>query len=82
VTATLSAAGALGLYILLNFNNFFTRFHHLFFEGDTWLFRRDDTLIRLFPNDFWFDASAGIAGLTVVELVVVGAVAWWLGRRN
>ena len=82
VTATLSLAGALGLYIFLNFNNFFTRFHHLFFEGDTWLFRQDDTLIRLFPTDFWFDAAAVIAGLTVVELVVVGAVAWWLGRRN
>jgi integral membrane protein (TIGR01906 family) len=81
VIVTLSAAGALGLYILLNFDNFFTRFHHLFFEGDTWLFRRDDTLIRLFPADFWFDAAALIAGLTVVELVVVGAAAWWWGRR-
>ena len=81
VVATLSLAGALGLYILLNFDSFFTRFHHLFFEGDTWLFRQDDTLIRLFPTDFWFDAAAVIAGLTVVELIVVGAAAWWWGRR-
>ena len=81
VIATLSAAGAVGLYILLNFDSFFTRFHHLFFEGDTWLFRQDDTLIRLFPTDFWFDAVAVIAGLTVVELVVVGAAAWRWGRK-
>lgn len=82
VIVTLSLAGGLGLYIISSFSSFFTRFHHLFFEGDTWLFRRDDTLIRLFPTDFWFDAAALIAGLTVVELVVAGAVAWWWGRRN
>jgi len=82
VIGTLSLAGALGLYILLSFGNFFTRFHHLFFEGETWLFRQDDTLIRLFPTDFWFDATLIIAGLTIMELVLVGAWAWWWGRRQ
>jgi integral membrane protein (TIGR01906 family) len=82
VISTLSVAGALGLYILISFGSFFTRFHHLFFAGDTWLFRQDDTLIRLFPTDFWFDAALIIAGLTVVELVLVGAWAWWWGGRK
>lgn len=79
-TATLLLAGALGLYILVSFGSFFTEFHLVFFEGDTWLFRRDDTLIRLFPTDFWFDAAAIIAGLTVVELILVGVGAWRWGR--
>jgi integral membrane protein (TIGR01906 family) len=82
VTVALSLAVALGLYIVLNFRNFFTEFHHLFFQGSTWLFRQDDTLIRLFPTDFWFDAAAIIAGLTVAELVLVGIGAWFLERKN
>ena len=38
------------------FWSFFTGFHQLFFEGDTWLFLYSDTLIRLFPIRFWQDA--------------------------
>jgi integral membrane protein (TIGR01906 family) len=82
VISTFSLAGALGLYIVASFGSFFTRFHHLFFAGDTWLFRQDDTLIRLFPTDFWFDAALIIAGLTIAELVLVGAWAWWWGGRE
>lgn len=37
------------------FWEFFTVFHGLFFEGDTWLFAYSDTLIRLFPIRFWQD---------------------------
>ena len=81
VTAALALALAGGLYIALNFRRFFTQFHHVFFQGDTWLFRSDDTLIRLFPTDFWFDAALIIAGLTVVELLLVGIGAWWWRRR-
>jgi integral membrane protein (TIGR01906 family) len=81
VVVTLSLAAGLGLFIVVNFSSFFTEFHHVFFEGDTWLFHRDDTLIRLFPTDFWFDAAVIIAGLTVVELLLVGGGAWWWGRK-
>jgi integral membrane protein (TIGR01906 family) len=38
------------------FWKFFTFFHSLFFEGDSWLFLYSDTLIRLFPIRFWQDA--------------------------
>jgi integral membrane protein (TIGR01906 family) len=38
------------------FWQFFTFFHSLFFEGDSWLFYYSDTLIRLFPIRFWQDA--------------------------
>jgi integral membrane protein (TIGR01906 family) len=82
VLVTLSVAAALGLYIIVNFRSFFRQFHHLFFEGETWLFRPDDTLIRLFPADFWYDAAMAIAGLTALELVFVGVIAWWWGRKR
>ena len=38
------------------FWNFFAGFHHLFFQGNSWLFFYSDTLIRLFPIRFWEDA--------------------------
>jgi integral membrane protein (TIGR01906 family) len=38
------------------FWGFFTGFHQLFFEGNSWLFAYSDTLIRLFPIRFWQDA--------------------------
>lgn len=53
-----------GAGILLNpdiFWQFFSWFHSLFFEGDTWLFAYSDTLIRLFPIRFWQDAVIAMA---------------------
>jgi integral membrane protein (TIGR01906 family) len=38
------------------FWQFFSFFHSIFFEGDSWLFYYSDTLIRLFPIRFWQDA--------------------------
>ena len=53
-----------GAGILLNpdiFWNFFSWFHSIFFEGDSWLFEYSDTLIRLFPIRFWQDAVITMA---------------------
>jgi integral membrane protein (TIGR01906 family) len=56
-------AGVIGLVVLVGvtiapdlFWGFFTAFHNLFFEGDSWIFLYSDTLIRLFPIRFWQDA--------------------------
>jgi len=38
------------------FWQFFTDFHGLFFQGQSWLFPDSDTLIRLYPLKFWEDA--------------------------
>ena len=46
------------------FWGFFTGFHRLFFEGNSWLFAYSDTLIRLFPIRFWQDAFLLTAILT------------------
>ncbi len=37
------------------FWQFFTDFHGLFFQGQSWLFAFSDTLIRLYPLKFWED---------------------------
>lgn len=57
-----------GVGIALNpdvFWQFFTFFHQVFFEGDSWLFYYSDTLIRLFPIRFWQDAFLWAAVLAL-----------------
>jgi integral membrane protein (TIGR01906 family) len=51
----------IGLSAAMAFWKFFTFFHSLFFEGDSWLFLYSDTLIRLFPMQFWQDAFLSVA---------------------
>ena len=47
--------------------------------------RRRDNLIRLFPFEFWFDATVTVALRTVFFAVVLAIAAWtvrrWEGRR-
>ncbi len=57
-----------GVGILLDpdvFWKFFTLFHQVFFEGDSWLFLYSDTLIRLFPIRFWQDAVLAAAVISL-----------------
>ena len=74
---TIGVLVALVAYIAIGFNTFFVQFHRVFFQGDSWLFRWSDTLIRLFPEKFWFDVFLWIAGLTLAEAGLIGALAWW-----
>ncbi|MEM9953561.1 MAG: TIGR01906 family membrane protein [Chloroflexota bacterium] len=50
---------------------FFSGFHGIFFEDGTWQFYYSDTLIRLYPEQFWFDASLVVGGLTVLGAVII-----------
>jgi integral membrane protein (TIGR01906 family) len=68
---TLCALVLLGVWMAVGFDAFFTAFHGVFFAADTWLFNYSDTLIRLFPLQFWADAGLLIA-------VGVGALAFVL----
>ncbi len=74
---TIGVLVALVAYIAIGFNTFFVQFHQVFFQGDSWLFRWSDTLIRLFPTKFWFDVFIWVGGGALVEAAVIGAVAWW-----
>ncbi len=58
--------------IALNFSAFFVAFHKVFFEGDTWLFKYSDTLIRLFPIRFWQDAFIAVGGSSLIGGVLLG----------
>ena len=54
---------------------FFSGFHSLFFQDGTWQFYYSDTLIRLYPEQFWFDASITAGVLTTLGAVVILAIA-------
>jgi integral membrane protein (TIGR01906 family) len=80
-TLTLILLAGLIAYILINFDAFFLQFHQLFFEGDSFAFRYDDTLIRLYPEQLWSDASILIGVLTGVMAAVLLAISWWWFKR-
>lgn len=65
----------IGVVAAFAFQFFFVRFHRVFFEGVTWMFPASDTLIQVFPEKFWYDASLLIVLLTLVEAAIVGIVA-------
>ncbi|MDA1330236.1 MAG: TIGR01906 family membrane protein [Chloroflexi bacterium] len=73
---TLYLIAAIGLFAAFSFDSFFTSFHGLFFEGNTWLFLFSDTLIRLFPIRFWRDLVILLTLLTVGA----GALIWRVFR--
>lgn len=78
---TLALIIAIVLGAILSWDVFFTGFHTLFFENDTWYFAYSDTLIRLFPEQFWFDAALLIGGLAIIEaLVVIAMTVRWRTR--
>ena len=61
--------GAVAVVAVLGWDSFFRNFHKLFFSDGTWEFYADDSLIRLFPPQFWVDA--GIAGGGVFVLLAI-----------
>ncbi|MFJ5955547.1 TIGR01906 family membrane protein [Paenarthrobacter sp. NPDC092416] len=67
-----------GLAVLaaLSWQTFFTEFHRIFFASGTWTFALDDTLIRLFPGQFWVDAGIVIGALVFITATVTFILAW------
>ncbi len=70
------------LFIALNFNLVFTKFHEIFFEGGSWIFYFSDTLIRLFPIRFWRDAFVFAALLTLVGGLLLWKNEWFKVKRK
>ena len=69
---TVGSVAVIGIFAGISFWQFFTVFHELFFSGNSWLFLYSDTLIRLFPMQFWQDAFLFAGLLDVVCGLVLG----------
>lgn len=72
----------LGVVAALGWEAFFAGFHQIFFADGTWTFSTTDTLIRLYPGQFWIDAASWIAGITLVTMVVIMILTAPTGRRR
>ena len=81
VVATVLGVIGLGVFAVVGWDIFFTLFHRIFFTGDTWLFLATDTLIRLYPELFWFTITLMLGGAMLVECIVL-AVAGALLRAS
>lgn len=74
-------AGA-GMLAASNFDRVFVQFHELSFSNDLWMLDpRTDYMIRMFPEGFWFESAMQIAGMTVVESLVIAGVGFVLRTR-
>ncbi len=60
------------LFVLISFSELFTAFHRIFFTGDTWIFLYSDTLIRLFPLQFWQDAFILMGVFSLTGALILG----------
>lgn len=74
----------IGLAVLavLGWEQFFTEFHRVFFASGTWTFSLQDTLIRLFPGQFWVDAGIVIGALVLLTALVTLILTWPTRKRR
>ena len=79
--ATIILLAGIAIFIFVGWSLFFTTFHELLFPPGTWTFYYSDSLIRLFPEKFWFDVGAIISVGTLLEGVVVMFIGRYLKRN-
>jgi integral membrane protein (TIGR01906 family) len=79
---TLVGAAVLTVLAVLAWETFFTQVHALFFADGTWTFRVDDTLIRLFPEQFWTDSAITVAVLVLGATVLTLILTWPTAARR
>jgi integral membrane protein (TIGR01906 family) len=74
--ATLLLLAVVGLIVLVGFDSLFLWFHQISFSNLLWILDPNtDYLIRLFPQDFFFDTMLLVAGAAAVEAALLGGLA-------
>ena len=67
---------AIALLAIFAWQTWFDLFHRFLFVPGSWLFSYTDTLIRLFPIQFWFDATLTISVLAFVGGILLALIGW------
>lgn len=68
-------------FIALAWSTFFVQFHELLFPVGTWTFSYTDSLIRLFPEQFWFDAGIIMSVSPLISGMVTAVIGYLLYRQ-
>lgn len=61
--------------IFFRFNDIFTKFHHIFFPQGNYIFDASSALIRLFPEQFFYDALIDIT----IKSAAIGLLLIFIG---
>ncbi len=77
---TIGLIGLVVLFAITSWDAFFTGFHTALFSEGSWYFAYSDTLIRLFPEQFWFDAAVAVGALAALGALGLLFVTWRAGR--
>ena len=73
----LGITAALTIFAVMDFNSFWTSFHHVFFTNDLWLLDPNtDVLIMMVPEQFFFDLVTRIIIRFVSIFVIFNAAAF------
>ncbi len=80
--ATTAVLLLIALFIGLAWNTFFVQFHELLFPPGTWTFGYNESLIRLFPEKFWFDIGVIMSGIPLIGGILVALLGYLLWRRS
>ena len=73
---TVALIGSIALLALFAWQTWLENFHFLFFKPGSWLFSYSDTLIRLFPLQFWMDATFIISTIGIIGGLLLAAIGW------
>ncbi|MBK8905949.1 MAG: TIGR01906 family membrane protein [Anaerolineaceae bacterium] len=79
--ATVIVLAAIALFIGVGWSIFFVQFHELLFPPGSWTFYYTDSLIRLFPEQFWFDIGVIMSVGALLLGVLVTGLGYWLMKR-
>ena len=78
---TVTAVILVMIFIGIGWGLFFTLFHNIFFDSGTWTFSYSDSLIRLFPEQFWFDFALLWTGSILALGAILGGAGWFLMKK-
>lgn len=81
---TLSLLILFGAVAAFGFDSLFIKFHELSFANDFWqLDPRTDYLVRIFPDNFWFDATLWVAVRAIIGalLILVAGISYLVYQR-
>ena len=77
----LALVGTIGVYMMVDFNSFWTNFHHVFFTNDLWLLDpTTDVLIMMYPGEFFSALVGKIAWIygSCMLAVFIGVLAGYI----
>jgi integral membrane protein (TIGR01906 family) len=77
-----SLVAMVGFLAVIAWQIWFVAFHQIFFAPGSWTFNPSDTLIRLFPERFWYDAALTISSINLLGGFTMALIGWYVQRKH